>query len=78
MYGGVGAVKAQGHRPTARGIEGHQHCAICHPDLKGGKKRERRCVSEFVRAQVREIMRDQVRVNREAAEAARNRKTSTG
>ena len=41
-----------GHKKTGTRVEGHQDCGICHPDIKGGKARERETVRREVAAVV--------------------------
>lgn len=34
-------MKPQGRKKTRTRVAGHQDCAVCHPDAKSGKARER-------------------------------------
>lgn len=34
-------MKPQGRKKTRTRVAGHQDCALCHPDTKSGKARER-------------------------------------
>lgn len=47
-------MKKPGFKRT-RSIAGHQHCGVCHPDLKNGRSRERQQARKEAKEIVKEI-----------------------
>lgn len=42
-------MKQQGRKVTKTRVPGHQDCAVCHPETKGAKAKERRAWRKAVR-----------------------------
>lgn len=49
-------MKRQGQKKISTRVAGHQKCAFCHPETKGGRAREKRISDRYEEA-LREIYR---------------------